>query len=279
MQTVSVRARTTMVGDYGKKYEGDVFNLPDNLARWFHGRGMVEYTAPVVPSVVCPLRYTVKLGPSTKVAPLVSCIMPTKDRPQFIPGAIDCFLRQTYPHKELVILDDGESIEHMIPRNPAIRYLRIPGPLCIGTKRNMCCEQSNGDLIAHWDDDDWSTPTRLEEQVRALTDNPKIKVTGYNTMLFLDERNGKAYRYTGRKNYALGTSLMYSREFWLTRKFNGIQIGEDSMFIKDAPLLTLPAEKRMVARIHKQTTSAKLGGEEYKLVPISELPDMALEKA
>ena len=41
--------------------------------------------------------------------PLVSCIMPTRDRRAFVAQAIDYFLRQDYPAKELIILDDGED--------------------------------------------------------------------------------------------------------------------------------------------------------------------------
>ncbi len=44
----------------------------------------------------------------TTFQPLVSCIMPTANRQRFIPTAISLFLRQDYPEKELVIIDDGE---------------------------------------------------------------------------------------------------------------------------------------------------------------------------
>ena len=52
---------------------------------------------------------------------LVSCVMPTHNRRDFILTAIDCFLNQTYPEKELVIVDDGsDRVKDIIPADPRI---------------------------------------------------------------------------------------------------------------------------------------------------------------
>ena len=40
---------------------------------------------------------------------LVSCIMPTRGRPAFAQRAIDCFLRQTWEEKELIVVDDLDN--------------------------------------------------------------------------------------------------------------------------------------------------------------------------
>ena len=108
----------------------------------------------------------------TTPLPLVSCIMPTTgDRRRFLPQAIKCFQRQTYPNLELVILCDGEDdLSDLIPRDDKrIRYFYLGRDhRTIGTKRNVACERAKGDLIAHFDDDDWSHPDRLSFQVGAL---------------------------------------------------------------------------------------------------------------
>jgi len=55
--------------------------------------------------------------------PLVSCIMPTYNRRQFVPQAIKYFLRQDYPHKELIILDDGtDKIRDLVLDFPEMQY-------------------------------------------------------------------------------------------------------------------------------------------------------------
>jgi glycosyltransferase involved in cell wall biosynthesis len=57
--------------------------------------------------------------------PLVSCLMPTADRREFIPCAIRCFKNQDYENLELIILDDGEQeIRDLIPSDPRIRYIQ-----------------------------------------------------------------------------------------------------------------------------------------------------------
>ena len=66
----------------------------------------------------------------TTPPPLVSCITPTTgDRRRFLPQAIKCFQRQTYPNLELVILCDGEDdMSDLIPRDDErIRYFYL-GP-------------------------------------------------------------------------------------------------------------------------------------------------------
>lgn len=51
--------------------------------------------------------------------PIASCLMPTTDRPQFVPRAIRCFLAQEHPEKELVIVDDGAgTIRDLVPDEP-----------------------------------------------------------------------------------------------------------------------------------------------------------------
>ena len=93
--------------------------------------------------------------------PLVSCIMPTYNRRRFVPEAIRLFLTQDYPKKELVVLDDGEdNIADLIPSRPQIRYVRLDCRHSIGAKRNIACEAARGEIIAHWDDDDWYAPNR-----------------------------------------------------------------------------------------------------------------------
>ena len=41
--------------------------------------------------------------------PLVSCVMPTADRRQWVPQAIRNFQQQNYPNRELLIVDDGRE--------------------------------------------------------------------------------------------------------------------------------------------------------------------------
>ena len=65
--------------------------------------------------------------------PLVSCIMPTFNRRAFAGQAIEYFLRQDYPNRELIILDDGtDAIGDLVPADPRIRYLRLNKKYLLG---------------------------------------------------------------------------------------------------------------------------------------------------
>src|SRR5690348_8823410 len=121
---------------------------------------------------------------SLDMSPLVSCIMPTANRPGFVQHAIRYFLRQDYEPKELIVVDDGEdSAADLMPNDSRIHYIRLERRFTIGAKRNIACEQARGDVIAHWDDDDWQAQRRLRFQVESLQ-QAGAEVCGINHLLF-----------------------------------------------------------------------------------------------
>jgi glycosyltransferase involved in cell wall biosynthesis len=208
----------------------------------------------------------------------VSAIMPTYNRREFIPLAIKCFESQTYQDKELIVLDDGESVRDLIPS--WAKYHRCE-KLRVGPKRNKACELASGGIIVHWDDDDWSAPTRIEDQVNRLVkslespDSPKA-VTGYSTLLFWDGK--RAFRYLGDQHHAAGSSLCYFKSWWNNHRFIDVQIGEDGRFsgtaFKAGKLITAKDNGLMVATIHPKNTSARATGSTiFPEVSPSELPD------
>src|SRR5688572_17330800 len=101
--------------------------------------------------------------------PLVSCIMPTHNRRLFVPHAVRYFLCQDYANRELIIVDDGDDpVQDLMPDDHRIRYLRLDRRHKIGAKRNLACKAAQGDVIVHWDDDDWMAPWRLRYQVTEM---------------------------------------------------------------------------------------------------------------
>ena len=125
--------------------------------------------------------------------PLVSCIMPTYNQQAFVPQAIAYFLRQDYPKTKLIVVDDGtEPVQALLPTDDGIRYVRVSTKMTVGAKRNLACEQARGDIIAHWDDDDWHAPHRLWYQVGALLE-AGVEMGGITTLLFYDLQTGRAW--------------------------------------------------------------------------------------
>ncbi len=107
--------------------------------------------------------------------PLVSCLMVTAARPASARIAIECFLRQTYSHRELVIVDDGPADElarHVDSiGDERIRMLRRESAnATLGELRNVAVHAARGEVICQWDDDDLFDPDRLWWQVGVLLD-------------------------------------------------------------------------------------------------------------
>ncbi len=194
--------------------------------------------------------------------PLVSCIMPTSDRREFVPQAIRNFLAQDYSPRELIVLDDGrDSVADLIPVHENIRYLRLDRKSSIGAKRNIACELARGELIAHWDDDDWMAPSWLRSQVTALQDQG-ADICGLDKVYFYapEERRAWQYVYDGQAPWVCGGTLCYRKDFWRGAPFADINVGEDNAFVwapQTKRIATNPAQHLYVARVHTRNTSPK----------------------
>jgi hypothetical protein len=201
---------------------------------------------------------------SSSGKPLVSCILPTANRRHLLPRAIQCFLRQTYPNRELVVVDDGtDPVRDLIPCDSRVRYVRLEGPRTLGHKRNLACGFARGEVLAHWDDDDWSAGWRLAYQMEALSSNGWASLCGIARVLFYDPRNDRAWEYRyppDQKGWLCGGALCYRKSFWEAHPFPDFHGGEDTRFIWEAPersLLALPDNSFFVGMVHSGNTSPK----------------------
>lgn len=193
-------------------------------------------------------------------------------RREWLPKAIECFQRQTYPETELVIVYTGE---HLVPEGLAERdnakALVIHCKGTIGHKRNVGCEQARGEFVCHWDDDDWSCPGRVANQITTLQSTGKF-VTGYHSMKFKDE--DAWWQYVGSQGYALGSSLCYRRDWWAAHRFDdSLQVGEDSAFviaaIQQRKFIAEPDMDFMYATIHSGNTCRRATKRESCWKPLS----------
>jgi O-antigen biosynthesis protein len=163
--------------------------------------------------------------------------------------AIRYFLRQDYPDKELVIIDDGtDRVADLIPADPRIRYFGLPGRASTGAKRNLACKHSTGTLIAHWDDDDWYAPSRLREQISPLL-SAKADLTGLANSYLLELPAGRFWRTRAELHRRMftgdvhGGTLVYWKRLLSERlRYPAINLAEDAVFI----LAALRAQKRLL---------------------------------
>lgn len=188
----------------------------------------------------------------------VTALCLTRNRRGWLPKAIQCFVSQGYTHKELLIVADGEDVRDLIPDDPRVRLHVCADQLTVGVKRNIGCQLASGEVIAIWDDDDFSSPDRLEDQVRRLQNTGK-SVTGYRTMKFTD--GAKWWIYEGTPGFALATSMCFLKSWWTTHPFGNQQIGQDERFGSDAlaasQMDSTEREDMMYATIHPGNTSPR----------------------
>jgi O-antigen biosynthesis protein len=187
--------------------------------------------------------------------------MPTRGRPDLAAQAVEQFARQSYPYRELLIVDDPES-----PSFPngvcgdGVSYFRQPGRQ-IGAKRNFACSVASGEVIVHWDDDDWSAPGRMCDQIERML-RFCTPVTGYHSMRFVEPAAGRTWQYSGSERYAIGTSLCYRKWYWERNPFPPFlpdNIGEDNLLVSGAArcIVSADAGDLLVARIHPAQTNRR----------------------
>ncbi len=106
--------------------------------------------------------------------PLVSCLMVTQTgRHRLAAQAIECYRRQTWRRRELVVIDGSEddALTSHLARlgDPSIRHIRVRvGALTLGDLRNLSVREASGSYVCTWDDDDLSDPSRIEAQMSAV---------------------------------------------------------------------------------------------------------------
>lgn len=104
--------------------------------------------------------------------PLISIVIPTYNRADLIPKAIQSVLNQTYQNWELIIVDnfseDGTKKVVDSFRDSRISMLFIPRTGSVAASRNIGVHHSKGEWIAFLDSDDWWFPEKLSSVREAI---------------------------------------------------------------------------------------------------------------
>jgi len=104
--------------------------------------------------------------------PRVSVIIPTCNRPEFLPRALRSVLDQTYQDFEIIVVDDGDKIsaekEVKSFGNGRIKYIKHEKRRGGAAARNTGIGVAHGEFIAFLDDDDEWLPEKLEKKVSAF---------------------------------------------------------------------------------------------------------------
>lgn len=105
---------------------------------------------------------------------MISIIIPTFNRRDYITTALDSVLKQTYEDHEIIVVDDGstdDTKDVLKPYQDNIRYFYQDNS-GIPTTRNRGIREARGDYIAFLDSDDYWLPEKLERQIECFSKNP-----------------------------------------------------------------------------------------------------------
>jgi glycosyltransferase involved in cell wall biosynthesis len=119
----------------------------------------------------------------------VSIIIPTHNRAQSLPGAIES-AKTASDDAEIIVVDDASTDEtpEICRGIPGIRYLRLEQNVRQAGARNAGIGLANGEYLAFLDDDDLRLPNSIDAQVEELEANPQVGFV-YGRVLFGDQEN------------------------------------------------------------------------------------------
>ena len=107
-----------------------------------------------------------------KTQPLVSCLMVTRGDVRILRHSLDCYLKQDYRNRELIVVSSNVTpeLERFLSELPdaSIRLVRAPPGISLGELRNISVEHAQGVMICQWDDDDLHDPQRITTSVKVL---------------------------------------------------------------------------------------------------------------
>ena len=186
-------------------------------------------------------------------SPLVTVLLPTRDRPDLLGMALRCYSEQSWPNRELLVLDDGQER----PVDPAAveavggRVVRYRDPLLLGDKLNDGAARASGMILHKWDDDDWYDPDFITAQAAPILDAwrdgsvPAASGRRYFSLFFLE-----SWRLITSQTATLTGHMMVTRDAWETVPFAAIRgAGTDVAFSSalkaaDIPCFQLGMEGR-----------------------------------
>ena len=147
--------------------------------------------------------------------PRVSVVIPTYNRADYLPAAIESVQRQTLHDVEMIVVDDGstDGTEALMAAPPAnVRYVKLPhGGLAHA--RNAGMRLARGEYVAFLDSDDLYYPYKLEVQTKLLEAYPEVPLVYTEMSSFDDLGEGERFHLRSYHSAYRDPSLTYDRIF------------------------------------------------------------------
>ncbi|HEX8887760.1 MAG TPA: glycosyltransferase [Pyrinomonadaceae bacterium] len=132
-------------------------------------------------------------------SPFFSIIIPTYNRAPFIEATIESVLEQTYPHYEIIVVDNcstDNTVELLQPYISAgqIQFIKHEENYERARSRNTGLGAARGDFVTFLDSDDFMYRTNLEDAAQYALAHPECKCF-HNLFELVDAERRVIYRY------------------------------------------------------------------------------------
>jgi glycosyltransferase involved in cell wall biosynthesis len=150
--------------------------------------------------------------------PLVSILIPAYNAHRWIADTIRSALAQTWPRKEIIVVDDGSTDETLVVarkfESDEVRVMTQPNQGAAAA-RNKAFSLSCGDYIQWLDADDLLSPNKVAQQMQAATQSKDKRTLVSSAWAY--------FRYRPAKAKFIPTPLWCDLDptEWLTRKWEG----------------------------------------------------------
>ncbi len=228
---------------------------------------------------------------------LISIVMPAYNASKTIAAAMDSVLIQTYPHWELIVIDDGSQdgtksiAEQYAARDARVRILTNEVNRGVSFSRKRGVESARGQWIAFLDSDDMWKENKLEKQLAAqrrtnakllFTASAYVNSEGVPIDWILHVPETISYRGLLKQNLISNSSVLVLKQVYQSCSVSGDDLHEDYAcwlnFLKQGETAFGMDEPLLVYRLNKNSKSgnkirsARMNWKTYRAIGLN-LPE------
>lgn len=140
--------------------------------------------------------------PESPVEPLVSVVVPVFDVVHYLTTCVESILGQSYPHLEVLLVDDGSTdgsgglCDRFVRRDPRVRVLHQENR-GVSVARNAGIAASTGSYVTFVDSDDWLAQTFVARALSLLAESDADVAVCHHTRVPDDASPGETATSSG----------------------------------------------------------------------------------
>lgn len=213
--------------------------------------GQPASVRPIAPAPLAPAKPV--LSSFSDQLPLVSIVIPTYNRRDDLPHALNSLAAQTYPRIEAIVANDaGRPVDDIVARYPFARVLNSPLNVGCLAVEMLGLAAVAGEYVGFLADDDLLLPDHVERMVAAML-HSGMEIAHGNAVIRYEDENSRGEIVTTGSNMSVfndtatpsealvstpiaGQSLMFRRAAW--DAFHGAS-AESSLSDQEMQLLAM----------------------------------------